>query len=315
MEFSFKINLSFGAKKKAEEKREKVYVEDVVRLFSDNIAQLSVIHSYATVRNYKTALRSLAAFSRKEGNSMPITNAYIIRYRGWLLDNGISQNTASCYLRSLRSLLNQLTNADKNLFCDLRMDNSTTRKRAITTGEVVRIANLNLEHAPHLAFYRDVFLFCIYTFGIPFVDIVQLKPENISDGRLSYTRQKTGQQITVSLLPEAESIIKRYVVADGASLFPFTGKYGDYSRYQYELTKYNKALKEIAKLAKVQKELTSYVARHTWASIALQAGVNPSVISQALGHTSLHTTEIYLKQLDITQIAEAGTSVVNYIFH
>lgn len=195
MEFSIKINLSFGAKKKAEEKRENVYVEDVVRLFSDNI------------------------------------------------------------------------------------------------------------------------VFCIYTFGIPFVDIVQLKPENISDGRLSYTRQKTGQQITVSLLPEAESIIKRYVVADGASLFPFISKFDDYSRYQYELTKYNKALKEIAKLANVQKELTSYVARHTWASLALQAGVQPSVISQALGHTNLRTTEIYLKQLDITQIAEAGTSVVNYIFH
>jgi site-specific recombinase XerD len=147
--------------------------------------------------NYGTAMRSFMQFLGRE--DIPVTQingALIKRYELWLRDNGVSRNTSSCYMRSLRSLYNKVSHAthtrNRNPFDDVFTGNEKTVKRAVGEDAISDIAALALPSGTRLCLSRNLFLFSFYAMGMPFVDLAHLQKRQIEDGVLTYHRRKTG---------------------------------------------------------------------------------------------------------------------------
>lgn len=145
-----------------------------------------------------------------------------------------------------------------------------------------------------------MFLFCFYACGMPFVDVAFLKKSQIKGGMLVYHRRKTDQVVQIKLEPCMQEIINRYRSDGSDYVFPFLTSQDEdtaYREYKRKFSYYNKTLKTLGKLAGVDKPLSSYVARHTWATLAFMSSVDMSVIAQALGHTDVKTTRIYVEDI------------------
>ena len=258
----------------------------------------------STADNYFTALSSLQTFlGCPTVYATDITPERLHEYQRWLSIRGTSMNTISCYMRSLRSLLNKAgyKKAGSN-FAHVFTGTQRTRKRAASIMEIQRLQLLRLPHGSRLCLVRDMFLFCIYAQGMPFVDMMSLCRGNIRQGAIVYNRHKTGQQVRVALTPELSHVIKTYAREDSDRLFP-----------TLSLRYYNLLLKQLGQMAGIQTVLTSYVARHTWASIAYEMNVDLPVISQAMGHTDTMTTMTYIRQLNDERMEEANRLIMKAI--
>ena len=124
---------------------------------------------------------------------------------------------------------------------------------------------------------------------MPFTNLAHLRKSQVKDGVLTYQRRKTGRQVRVTLEPCMLHILAKYKTEGTDYLFPILYKVKDGKRvevsYPCALNRYNRSLKQLARQAGIAVNLTSYVARHSWASIAYEQGVDLPVISKALGHT------------------------------
>lgn len=273
--------------------------------------------SPSTNANYMTALRSLKKFTEERKISNFIVNESLVKaYEHWLRGNGVSLNTISCYMRSLRSLHHQL-GGKNNPFEKAFTGSTKTEKRAITPDDIRRIQHLDLSGSAPLQFARDLFLFSIYTLGMPFVDMAYLQKHNIQGDFIVYQRHKTHQTIRVPLEPCMTEIIQKYEQPSSDRVFPIihasNRRKTPYEQYLHQLGAYNKRLKKLAHRAKIRTNLTSYVTRHTWASLAYHRNTELAVISKALGHTNPNTTQIYIREIDDNRLVEANRALLGQL--
>lgn len=312
---------------------------DFLQYAQGHVEKMKSTRSASTIKNYITAIRSLTAFLKenKAGRQKTATTLHIHKidqhlveeYNHWLTQRGISINTRSCYLRSLRSIYNECpwSKAKKtNPFSSSFTGNASTPKRAITSQEVKKLEQTNIsrsgkpstpksdavkqkDDSEKTMVAKDMFLFSIYAMGMPFIDLYHLQHSQIKDKVLTYHRHKTGQTVRVKLEPCMQEIINRYHSKDSKFLFPSLHA----QDYHTALNQYNRHLKKMEKLACLSSHLTSYVARHTWASIAYKNHVAVPIISQAMGHTNIKTTMIYIKQLEDHQVFTANKSIIKEI--
>ena len=237
-------------------------------------------------------------------------------YGVYLKSRGLVPNSISFYMRILRAVYNRAVEQgltlDSKPFKDVFTGREKTRKRAISLDDVRRIKELNLLNKPHLAFARDMFLFLFYCRGMSFVDAVFLKKADVRDGVLVYRRQKTRQLFCVKVVCQIQEIVGRYSVERSPYLLSVISMPGKEERKQYEaaLRRVNNALKQIGRMLGLSMPLTTYVARHAWATIAKTKNVPVPVISEALGHNSIYTTQIYLASLDASIIDMANELVI-----
>lgn len=253
---------------------------------------------FATARHYEQAVARLQEYLGVQDVPLQRLNTATIEgFNAHLRAKGLRPNTLSFYNRNLRALLNRARPGwGTALFNSVFTGNDRTLKRAIPVKTVRALqARSHLKAGVELA--RDLFLFSLYACGISFVDLAYLRLENLRDGYLVYTRRKTGRQIIVKVTPAMQEILARYAPQSRGYLFPFLddklSAVQNYGRYCSALTQYNRRLKRLSL------SLTSYVARHTWASVAYrEVGSAVSVISAVLGHGSERTTRIYLAGLD-----------------
>ena len=158
---------------------------------------------------------------------------------------------------------------------------------------------------------RDVFIFSYLQGGINFTDIASLTAENIVNGRLEYTRKKTNTLINVPLQQQSIRLIHKYNDDKRGYLFPILNKHSHktpmqkFSRIQKKIKQVNYSLKQIAEIAGIEVKLTTYVARHSFATVLKRSGVNTSIISESLGHSSESVTQIYLDSFENEQIDKA----------
>lgn len=156
--------------------------------------------------------------------------------------------------------------------------------------------------------------------GLAFVDLAHLRKSDLRNGTLILRRHKTGTQITIGVDEAALKLIRRYADTDPSSpylLDILDGKLSGreaYLDYQRALRMLNLRLGQIARRSGLGKRVSSYSARHTWANTAKACGVPVEVISEALGHVSIATTEGYLKQFGDSRIEKANEVIINYIF-
>ena len=137
-----------------------------------------------------------------------------------------------------------------------------------------------------------------------------LTEKNIMDSRLVYRRKKTAKLINLPLQEEARRVLKRYKNNSSPYLFPILSNLHKteqqrLNRLHKVITKINKALKAIGEELNIPIKLTTYVARHSYATVLKRAGVPTSIISESLGHSSEKITQIYLDSFGISQIDEA----------
>jgi len=167
-------------------------------------------------------------------------------------------------------------------------------KVALNMAEIDRLAGLSLQRDV-LKSVRDVFLMQCYT-GLAYADIRQLSKSHISIGDngtqwIRMKRQKTSVSFAVPLLPAALAILDKYMPNSDPEtpLLPVITN-----------QKMNENLKLLQELAGISKNLTTHLARHSFATLTLNYGVPISSVSRMLGHTKLSTTQIYAKVLEGT---------------
>ena len=173
---------------------------------------------------------------------------------------------------------------------------------------------VKVEEEPAMQETLDLFLFSYLACGIPFIDLAYLKEKNIVGDEIVYHRHKTGTLVRVGITEAMRLLLNRYAREGSRYLFPILreGKDG-HEAYKAALHTYNTMLKEIGEQLAFPSKLTSYVARHTWATEALRQNIPVAVISQALGHTSEKTTRIYLAQLDQSVLNKANEAVTKEV--
>jgi Phage integrase family. len=154
-------------------------------------------------------------------------------------------------------------------------------------------------------------MFSFYTRGMSFVDMAFLKKKDLQNGILTYRRKKTGQQLFIKWEKPMQELIDKYNTSETSYLLPIIQNNGvdEWHQYQNEAHRINRNLKHIGKQIGLGIPLTTYVARHAWASIAQSKNVSLPVISEALGHDSEQTTRIYLASLD-TSIVDKANSLI-----
>lgn len=259
----------------------------------------------STIENELTAIRSFVRYAGKSLTMGDVTPRLIGDYERWLLNRGIKHNTSACYLRSLRAVLNRCGKDGAYLFRKVHTATFRTEKRALDEHSIRKIRNVRLREGSFLALARELYLFSIMAMGIPFVDLAHLRKSDICDGHIIYNRQKTGKQVKVRIEPCMQSIIDRLDDSESRYLFPLL-KTGSEREYLSLLNRYNRSLARISTLAGLKRRLTSYTARHTWASMAYKKGIPLAVISKALGHSSPIMTQNYLKEIDDEAIGLAN---------
>jgi len=272
---------------------------------------------------YKGSMNSIKTFSKGRLNFLfsDIDIEWLNKYEKWLRNKGNKETTISLLFRTLRSAYNKAietkcTKKTNYPFEEFKIGkfNVSTSKRAISKDEVIQIKQMDLSNEEfNVQFARNIFIFSYLCGGINFTDIANLKPENIYDNRLQYIRQKTGKKVSISITSEAKQIIENYsqVPAQTGYLFPILNEKIHVTALQKQnrihkiLGKTDKGLKQIAELCKIRTNLTTYVARHSFATVLKKSGVNVSLISEALGHSDIATTQIYLDSFENEQIDAA----------
>lgn len=320
---SFRIKLEFHVhihwKKNNKEVDQKDYEDGMgTKTFCmsaiEEIERLKLMMSRSTIENYLTALRSFQDFLLESSSDDYLDSDLFRQYEHWLHNRMVKPNTISCYMRSLRSLVTKIYGDDgRCMFKHVYTGLAATDKRSISVEEIVKLRNLRLKEGSFLSLTRDLFLFSFYAFGMPFVDMAFFQRSQISDGKFTYYRHKTGQQVTVKIEACMQEIIERYQGNSDLYVFPLihaTNPHDAYDEYLKMLNHYNRALKSLAKIAGVDHQLTSYVTRHSWASIAYDNNIDLSVISKALGHANPQHTLIYIRQINDSRLYDANQQIL-----
>lgn len=275
-----------------------------------------------TAKTYRDALSSFARFRQGTDIALDELNAEMMTlYEAWMKSRGLKRNSSSCYLRTLRTLYRKAVEmgltTDKGIFRHVFTGFAKTSKRAIPLEAIRTIRLLRLPAGSPLIFARDMFILSIYLQGISFVDLAYLRKSDIRNGVLQYDRKKTRQSLNIGWEPSMQAIVETYahLTTESPYLLPIITHADGTERRQYEKAEHNinRNLKKIGRIAGLRIPLTTYVARHTWATTMRDMGYDLSIVSTGLGHDSLKTTQIYLSSIDTTVVMEANQKMIDKI--
>jgi site-specific recombinase XerD len=265
---------------------------------------------------YRCTKKSLQSFHEEDILISDIDNRFLIAYNEFLVQEGLKTNSISVYMRTLRALLNRAINegilSDESYpFKKYTIKSETTAKRAISKDDINKIRDLELKPHSTLDMTRDFFMFSFYNRGISFVDLAFLRHSDIQDDRIVYKRRKTGQKFSIKITEPTRNIIEKYAREDNDYIFPIIkrpeNKFLDYKNAARLM---NKKLKTLATLAEIDADLTTYVARHSWATIAKRSGIPTAIISEGLGHETEETTQIYLDSFENKTLDDANELII-----
>ena len=283
------------------------------------IAQLIQLGKVRTSETYKATLKSFMSFRDEQDVPLDgITSDLMLMYEAHLKARGVRMNTISFYMRNLRAVYNRAV--EKGLtpqqypFRHVYTGVDKTVKRAIPIKDIKALKDMDLSMNPTLDFTRDMFMFSFYTRGMSFVDMAYLKKTNIKNGILTYRRRKTSQELSIKWEKCMAEIIAKYPENKTNFLLPIIKEQGnERKQYNNALHLVNYHLKDLSKRLRLQRPLTMYVARHSWASAAKAKNVPLSVISEGMGHDSEATTQIYLASLETSVVDRANKMILGLL--
>ena len=306
----------------AREIQQRPQSQSVFAFFRLQIDKKEQMQCFGTKSNYVSAANRFMEFRGNEDLAFSqMTSEMMEMYQAWLWNRGVGQNTVAFYLRTLRTLYNKAVEAGQappnDIFAHVQTANVRTAKRAISVKDIRKIENLDLPTGSSLDKARDLFLISFYLRGMAFVDMAFLKKNDLKCGLVTYNRRKTHQNLNIEWMKPMQAIIDKYAeqTKDSPYLLPIltgteSSPYTAYRKVEHN-TNYN--LKKIGEMIGLKIPLTTYVARHTWASVALHMNIPIATISQGMGHNSYKTTQIYLQSIDVATINEANKRIISKI--
>ena len=289
----------------------------VQEVFNQYIQELESANRLRYADMYKCTMHSLIKFNKHL--DIPFSDMdtiWLKRYEVWLQSQGLAINTLGTRFRHLRVIYNfaieeKIVKSEYYPFNSFKVSklSQTTAKRSIQKDEILSVLNYQGQ-TPLECLAIDLFTFSYLAAGINFGDIARLTKDNILENRLIYIRKKTQKQIKVSLQEQAIKLIQKYSMPDNPYLFPILSSFHKteqqkVNRIHKIIAKVNKSLKEIGERLNIPIDLTTYVARHSFATVLKRSGVNTSLICEALGHSSERVTQIYLDIFGNDQMEDA----------
>lgn len=309
-------NKEFTATKVIERVKEPSFKKTVEQLFDSEINRLQGEGRLKYASTYKELKASLLNFNMHlDIYFSEIDINWLKRYEAYLRTKGLADNSIGVRFRTLRTLFNKaisenIVKSDYYPFKAYKVSKlrKGTVKRAITKADIELIINHKVE-SDYSQLAIDLFYFSYLSGGINFVDMAYLTYDNIVDKRLIYIRKKTKKLIKLPIQDKAMDIVKKYK-SNNSYIFPILSEFHKTdiqkeNRVHKVLGKVNKYLKAVGEELGLPIDLTTYVARHTYATVLKRSGVNTSIISESLGHSSEKVTQIYLDSFDNSQIDEA----------
>ena len=292
---------------------------DVFAAFSEQILQLSKEGRAGTADAYKCALKSLQTFHKKKVLLYStVTPDFLGHYEQWMIDKGKSLTTVGIYLRSLRALFNSAIateeiSPDKYPFGKRKYQIPAGRnvKKALVLTDIEKLFTYEPKTESE-ARARDLWIFSYLCNGINVKDIARLKYSNLDKIKVSFIRAKTERTtrqnrktITAMRTPEVDRIIERWgnkpAYADNF-VFPLltTGltPEKELATVRQATKTINMYIKRIAAAVGIESVISTYTARHSYATVLKRSGAPMEFISEALGHSDLRTTESYLDSFE-----------------
>lgn len=273
---------------------------------------------------YETTWKRICEFTDKAErlNFEDITAKWLNEFNGYMAKRSPAQNARSIHLRDIRAVFNFAIDeemTDLYPFRKFKIKSTPTMKRSLSADDIRMIATMPL--LPWQEEYRDVFMLIFYLIGINIVDLFSLTHENVQNGRIVYTRRKTKRIYSIKIEPEAQEILERR--KGTTHLIDVADRYKDHTNFT---SRFNKALKTFGTWEvdehhkqKVRYKpywdfLSSYWARHSWATIAYNdCNIPVDVISQALGHSmGNRVTMVYINS-DSKKVDEANRKVIDRV--
>ena len=292
--------------------------------------ELEHANQHRLIRAYRTVASELVKYNKGEDILLSHINSCLVKgFENNLKMRGRQPNTISFYMRNLRAIYNKAVSSHRiharteNPFSGVYTKVKATAKRALTEEETTRMHDIDFntlrskyvpgspryQYMENLYFSWRLFMFCFQAQGMCFIDMAYLRKENIKDGVCRYYRQKTGQQVVVTVNEGMQRIIRSFAstVRNSPYLFPILKHEGALARKDYEsaLRTQNRRLKVLSGMAGIDKRVTTHVSRHTFATITRGGGLPTGVISEMLGHTTEKMTHNYFASLDISQFDQA----------
>ena len=312
--------------------RNKKTSESLFQFMNLLIALLLKNGQYRTSLHYRATLNSFKRYRDNKDIALREIDAEVMRsYEAYLHHTAeVCRNTSSFYLRILRATYNKAVakglTPQQYPFTDVYTGIAPTRKRAIPTEDVSQIKHLESvkDLTPKEEMARDTFLMSFYLRGISFIDLAHLRKSDLKEGYLHYTRSKTRQRLTIRWEDEMQELLEKYQAQTASSpyLFPFLVDDGNKSqntidKKEDEARLYHNAearisyhLRKFGAKIGIKGKLTLYVARHSWATAARDNDISISVISEALGHHSETTTQIYLNSIKSSEVDDANAKIL-----
>lgn len=296
---------------------------DFVVYMSDLVKRLEQDGRYGTAHVYRFTLRRLCNYcAGRPFRFSDLTPGWLRKFQEYLLSRRLRWNTVSTYLRMLRAVYQRgvdsgLAPYRPRLFQGVYTGSRPGSKRALGEASLRRLGD-SPQSDPRLEQARQLFLLLFALRGIPFVDVAYLRPCDLQGEVLVYRRRKTGACLRVRLEPWAAGFLSRCRSSDPAApyLFPFVRCEGarGYREYQNSLRIFNRSLRVLAARCGFQGGLSSYSARHSWATLANDKSYQHELIRDAMGHSSVKVTETYFKSHADDRIDAMNRDLLSSVF-
>ena len=281
-------------------------------------------------RSMKDSLKAIKKF-KKNIDTYKFENIdfqFLTEFENFMRKRGAQDGGIGVYMRNIRTIYNKAINfkivqPQYYPFKDYKISKFKKRKvrKALTEEEFQKLLDFDIEKMPTVKNALYLYIFSYYARGMNFTDLAELKWSDLDNFQFTYTRNKTDVNLKIKLpekpiIKEILNFYKIYRPYNTPYIFPILIKsMKDYSDEELKnrkynvITYYNKKLKEIFKFLEIEKNITFYTARHTFATTALRNNVNINIIKQSLGHKRLSTTENYLDDFKESEVDDVITAM------
>lgn len=317
-----------------------VFRNDVFCTFIGEYSKL-IIERYrkanrnSTANSYQTSVNALLKFTGKDIPFTQINKFLLDEFEAYWLGEGKKLGGLGVFLRGVRTIFNIAISDSKTEVEEshypfakngYKIKKGRAPKRAMDESFVRAIEDLELKENTSTWHYKNYFLLTYYFHGMNFKDLAYLKRDciNEKEGRLRYERMKTRRgdnvkEFNIKIPKQVKETLKFYMSNEYHDnlLFPIldivlrtsNDKNQELKRYKSKLSAYNEGLKKIAKMIGYEGKLTSYVVRHTFATIGLKKGASKTTMGEFLGHGSAVTSEAYFGDFDKSVLDEVADSI------
>lgn len=297
-------------KEEKEEKRNFIsYLDEFVSLK----ANPGTIRCYTVTRNKILEFDPDCTFETMD-------RKWLASFEKWMAQT-LKINAYAIHLRNIRAVFNYAIDEEATTLYPFRkyhIKKEETKKRSLTVDQLRML--INYECDEYQVKYRDLFMLDFYLIGINIGNLLLLTEKNVVNGRIEYYRNKTNKLISIEIPVEAKEIIDKYKGKE--YLLDVMDVYSD---YRYFVKRMNTALKQIGETTRsglggkkdrkpLFPELSSYWARHTWATLAAELDIPKETISAALSHSTDDTTSIYIR-FNRKKIDDANRKVIDYVLN